>query len=241
MNIINLGGRVVNTYIYEIKDGYVMIDTGYEKGYKKFKNKLKKNNIELKDIKYIFLTHAHDDHAGFLNAILNEQPELKLVVSSRAIEGLRRGQNSFKGGCTSRQGLMFCKLLALLGKGDHQFPPIEKALEKRLLMVTHKTKEDLEKKLEAKIIETPGHTVCSLSLLLPNGILFTGDAAMNGFPSKHRITIWAEDKKVYYRTWKKIIGLEPETLYPTHGKPFSIEDIKKYLPKAKEMKAYKLK
>jgi len=29
MRIINVGDRVMNTWIYEIPDGYVMIDTGY--------------------------------------------------------------------------------------------------------------------------------------------------------------------------------------------------------------------
>ena len=29
MKIINVGERVMNTWIYEIPDGYVMIDTGY--------------------------------------------------------------------------------------------------------------------------------------------------------------------------------------------------------------------
>lgn len=31
-----------------------------------------KNNIKSSDIKYVFLTHAHDDHAGFLNEVLEE-------------------------------------------------------------------------------------------------------------------------------------------------------------------------
>ena len=29
MRIVNVGDRVMNTWIYEIPDGYVMIDTGY--------------------------------------------------------------------------------------------------------------------------------------------------------------------------------------------------------------------
>jgi len=30
MDVYNAGNRVMNTYIYGVLDGYIMIDTGYE-------------------------------------------------------------------------------------------------------------------------------------------------------------------------------------------------------------------
>ena len=95
MNIYNAGSRIVNTYIYPISGGYVMIDTGYENGYKKFCKRLKKQNISLESIKYLFLTHAHDDHAGFLNELLINAPWLMVIVSDKAKPVLQKGQNSF--------------------------------------------------------------------------------------------------------------------------------------------------
>ena len=35
MEIWNVGNRIVNTYIYQIEDGYIMIDTGYDNRFKK--------------------------------------------------------------------------------------------------------------------------------------------------------------------------------------------------------------
>lgn len=70
--MLNAGNRIVNNWIYPIKDGYVVIDTGYENGFKKFKKNISKLHIKLDDIRYVFLTHAHDDHAGFLNQFLSE-------------------------------------------------------------------------------------------------------------------------------------------------------------------------
>ena len=35
MKIYNAGNRVMNTYLYQTKDGFVMIDTGYENNYSK--------------------------------------------------------------------------------------------------------------------------------------------------------------------------------------------------------------
>ncbi|MDD6000662.1 MAG: MBL fold metallo-hydrolase [Bacteroidales bacterium] len=73
-NIINLGNRVVNNYLVKIDDGYALIDTGYDTGFKRFLKKIKKFNINPQKIKYIMLTHAHDDHAGFINEVLAITP-----------------------------------------------------------------------------------------------------------------------------------------------------------------------
>ena len=70
MQINNLGSRIVNAYLIPEKDGYVLIDTGYEDGFKNFSKKLSNAGIDPHKISYVFLTHAHDDHAGFLNDIL---------------------------------------------------------------------------------------------------------------------------------------------------------------------------
>lgn len=66
MKIYNLGNRVVNNYLVSLdEDGYVLIDTGYADGFKGFTKKLEETGVTPKEIKYVFLTHAHDDHAGF--------------------------------------------------------------------------------------------------------------------------------------------------------------------------------
>jgi len=40
--------------------------------------------------------------------------------------------------------------------------------------------------------------------------MFCGDAAMNGFPSLNRITIWAEDKNDFSKSWQIIICMKPK-------------------------------
>jgi metal-dependent hydrolase (beta-lactamase superfamily II) len=59
-----------------------MIDTGYEHNLKDVETKLNKKGIKLSDIKYVFLTHAHDDHAGFLNELLGKNTDLKVIIVS---------------------------------------------------------------------------------------------------------------------------------------------------------------
>ena len=95
--IINLGNRVVNNYLIDYEDGYILIDTGYQNGFRRFQRNIRKRNINPDDIKFIFLTHAHDDHAGFLNDVL-QATDAKVILHPKALDGLRRGQNSFEGG-----------------------------------------------------------------------------------------------------------------------------------------------
>jgi glyoxylase-like metal-dependent hydrolase (beta-lactamase superfamily II) len=65
MEITNIGNRTVNNFIIKTSKGYIVVDTGYAGNYNRFCEKLKKHRISFDEIKYIFITHAHDDHVGF--------------------------------------------------------------------------------------------------------------------------------------------------------------------------------
>lgn len=240
VKIINLGNRVVNNYILETNDGYILIDTGYENNYKAFIKRMSEEKIVLDEIKYIFLTLAHDDHAGFLNELLHHT-KAKVVLHPKAIEGLRRGQNSFAGGCSSWLALMSCKIMTIMGKGEHKFPKIESQFETRYIAIDSDKYVGMERDMPFKVFETPGHTSCSISMLLNNGILFCGDAAMNGIPSIKRVTIWIESIDDFRLSWQKIIALAPKSIYPAHGKPFSVTDLEKYISSLTYLRTYSLK
>lgn len=240
-DVLNFGNRIVNCWGYRIDNGYVIIDTGYENSYRNFKKKLKANNIKINQIKYCFMTHAHDDHAGFINQLLFDNQEVKVIMSDKGICTLRKGQNSFVGGCTSKLALAFCNVMKLFGMGQHKFPPIQAEYESRLIIISNDNRAYLEQELNGKIVETAGHTSDSISLLLNNGYLFCGDAAMNGFPSKYNITIWAEDKVAFLQSWQKIITLQPTKIFSGHGKPFNVQILKRNIGFVENIKLHALK
>ncbi len=237
MNIINLGNRVVNNYLIPGGDGYILIDTGYPNGFYRFQRKLRKAGVDPGQIRLVFLTHAHDDHAGFLNDVL-EATDAKVILHPKAIDGLKRGQNSFEGGCSSRLAYGFCLILSMLGKGAHRYPALREEFMDRLIPIDSDAFQTM--KLPFEVVETPGHTADHIALV-KDGIMFCGDAAMNNFPSRHRVIIWIEDLRQYRRSWETILKINPAMLFPAHGKPFQTSDLEEYLPRLDRIRLYPLK
>ena len=237
MTVINLDTRVVNNYLISSDAGWILIDTGYDGGFQHFKKRLEKNRIRPNEIKYIFLTHAHDDHAGFLNEVL-AATGADVILHPMAIEGLKRGQNSFEGGCSSLPAWLFCQILALFGHGEHRYPAIREEYLGRLIPIGSERFSALGFPYE--ILETPGHTADHIALLAGE-VLFCGDAAMNGFPSRRRTTIWIENLQQYKQSWETILEKCPALLFPAHGSPFKAKDLQKYLKTLDSVKLYPLR
>lgn len=237
MKIINVGNRIVNSYILKLSKGYLLIDTGYPEQFKSFKKRLRKHNIKLEDIAYIFLTHAHDDHAGFLNELL-DNCDAKVILHPQAVNRLREGVNSFDGRCTGYLALAFCRVMKMFGKGEHRFPPVDRP--DRYIVLDNEQRSAVEMELSGTIINLPGHTKDSIGLLLRDGTLFCGDAAMNGFPSLNKVTIWIEDLKEYKKSWEVILNINPSKIYPSHGRAFFKEDLEKNIHKIDRIKLYPL-
>ena len=234
--ICNLGSRVVNSYLISSPAGYILIDTGYAGAFPRFLRKLEKQGVRPREIRYVFLTHAHDDHAGFLNEVL-AATDAEVILHPQAVEGLKKGQNSFRGGCSTRLARLFCGVLALAGHGEHRYPPIRQEYLDRLVPLD--SDRFREMRFPYEILETPGHTADHISLLMGDA-LFCGDAAMNGFPSRRRTIIWIEDPSAYRQSWERILSKRPRMLYPGHGKPFQAEDLRKYLPGLERLRLFPL-
>ena len=226
MEIINAGNRIMNTWLYPIADGWVMIDTGYENSYASVVKKLQKLRINPEEVRYLFLTHAHDDHAGFLEEWMSKYPHTQVIAHEKAIDGLRRGQNSFDGGCSTMLAFLFCQLMALLGNGDHRYPKLNVEHQNNITILNPDNQAQVECALNGKVFYTPGHTEDSISLLV-NGNLFCGDAAMNGLPSSHKITIWVEDKVAFKKSWDEMMASGAKKIYPAHGSPFCPCELRK--------------
>lgn len=245
MDIITLKFSVTNCFLIKTKYKYILIDTGYEEDWELFCNRLKVANVNLDNISHIILTHHHDDHSGLLNKILNENNNIKIVMSYLAKDLLLKGVNdqSHGGGLINKR----IKLLILLKKiyiglilrkvinrENLTFPPYK--LRKNDILIKGETKlRDIGIDLDGKIIETPGHSIDSITILFDDGDCMVGDAAANflQFAGTKYCVVYICDLNEYYRSWEKIISENALRIFPAHGEQFKVEKLKDNLWKNK--------
>ncbi len=229
MKYIDIGNMVLCQYLIRIPDGYMALDTGYAGGLDRYCKVLRKKSIPVDDIKYLFLTHAHDDHAGFVSEFLTASGAT-LICDREAPERLLEGHNQWIGGCSGRLAKAFVSSMKLFGKGKHEFPPYNVSADDsdNTIIWDRKSQPLRDVGIPADIISLPGHTADSIGILTDDGQLFCGDAAMNGFPSIHRNIIWIENLDEYKRSWDFMIESGATQILPSHGKPFPASDLVKY-------------
>ena len=76
--------------------------------------------------------------------------------------------------------------------------------------------------IRGEIIETPGHSDDSVSLVLDSGLAFTGDLHLPDLME-------GEARELTCQSWKYLLRLNTKRVYPGHGEPFQIEDVKRSL------------
>jgi glyoxylase-like metal-dependent hydrolase (beta-lactamase superfamily II) len=227
MKIFNIGDRIVNNYIVQTDKGYMVIDTGYPGNYARFLRRLQKIGIAASDIRYIFITHVHDDHVGFLNELITETGATP-VMHVEGAERLLAGHNRFTGGCSGVLAKIFVEGMRLAGRGRHEFPAVKIDETSGAVLWNGEQQFFRQQGVGLEIIPLPGHTGDSIGLLTDNGILFCGDACMNGFPSIRRNIIWIENTERYRQSWDAMIQSPAQIIYPSHGAPFPKKDLIRY-------------
>ena len=218
---------ITKCYLIQCSSGYFLVDTGYSSDYGKFVEKLRRLDISISDIKYVFLTHHHDDHAGFLAKLLG-QTDAKLIVHKNAVAPLQRGEPEYTMKPVNLRIQVIHSIFRLFRK-NVKYPPV--LLKKDDLII----QEDDEKFLasigiDGKIIYTPGHSSDSMSIVLGDGNAFVGDLAMNFLRFsgiKHR-PIYLDNIDDVFDGWKRITENGARTIHPAHGSPFPAQRLTFY-------------
>ena len=238
MKLLNIGNRILNNYLIETDKGYVVIDTGYAGKYPRFLKGLENKGVNKTDIKYIFITHVHDDHVGFLNELRNDT-NATIIMHNESPERLLAGHNKLIGGCPNRLAEVFVESMNLIGKGEHRFPVVKIDDTDDVVLWDEGNQYFKQLGIGLEIIALPGHTSDSIGLLTDDGFLFCGDACMNNFPSIKRDIIWIENLEEYKESWYKMIGSPAKVIYPSHGSPFPKEDLIKYSNHLNKLKLHR--
>ncbi len=223
--------NMTSIYLLPCDGGYLQIDTGYEKDYDLYRKKLSKTGIPIEKIRYIFLTHHHDDHAGFLNQLTRDTNAV-VIMHERSVDLLASGQNdkSRGGGYVNN----YVKLLAGLKMrlDPHwtlSFPPYQ--IRPMDITVNERDEQLLRRfGISGKILYTPGHCIDHISLILDSGEAFCGDAAANmlRWAGTKYCTVFMTDMKKAYSSWDRIVEAGATHILPSHGRAFSATKLQQY-------------
>ncbi len=219
----------INTIIVGVDNCYliqgrstILIDGGTSGKFNSFTNGVESLGIDPDEIETIIITHSHWDHIGCARQI-KEVTGAKVMVHKNEKSVIENGEFFIPPPLTT-WGSIIGVLISNWGR-KFQIEPCK---------VDIVIEDDLSLEqfgINGKAIFTPGHSPGSVTVLLDTGEAFVGDLAMNQFPLTLRpsFPIFGMDESVLIKSWKKLINMGAEKIYPAHGKPFTVEKlIKKY-------------
>lgn len=205
----------------------MLIDVYYPGYYGQFEKKLEKIGITASDIKYLLLTHHHDDHAGFA-AELVRNTGCRVIAHRNALSALEKGDSEDACDKPVNRRLQIVFTFYMLFHKEFKFPPVR--LAERDIIIEGDNDEFLKGiGIDGVILHTPGHTRDSISVLLSDGSAFVGDTAMNFLRWTgvgHR-PIYIEDIDTVYESWRKLRERGARVIYPSHGNCFSAAKLDK--------------
>jgi hydroxyacylglutathione hydrolase len=216
--IIGIPTNTANAY-FLVGERVILVDSGSPGNEKHILETLEHHQLQPKDLSLILLTHGHWDHLGSAEAIK--------AVSKAPIALHHADLGLAAAGKAKLKPYGFGTALLEPYFSSKRFYPITPDL---ILNGT----ETLEAYgVNAKLLETPGHTDGSVSVLLDNGDAIIGDVLRGDFVLGNRPNwhFFYDDLNVVRSSIKKLLSLKLERLFVGHGKPFSFGSLEQRFSK----------
>lgn len=207
----------------------VLIDAGAPMGMGSFVSHLKKLNVDPKEISLILLTHGHWDHIASL-APIREMTGAKVAIHHRDQPSVENGTPPFPAGVNAYGRAMSALAKALI---HPKLPRIRVDLA-----INDSGLSLAEYGIPGKVVYTPGHSMGHISILLDSGDALVGDMAMNDWYLRLTpgLPVLADDINMVVESWKKILPMGIQRVYPAHGMDFHVDVMKKEIANFKGTK-----
>jgi len=193
ITIVNVGYRSTNYWVISAGTSRLLVDLGWPGTMGRMRAVLKRMDVPLKEIRYGLATHFHIDHAGVAQELKGAGvPLLVLETQVQAIP-----------------------LMKTWIKPQDNYLDI--TLDDNLVISFAESRSVLEQiGIPGEILPTPGHSDDSVSLLLDDGSVFTGDLTHPNFIS-------VEDPAVVLASWRLLQEKGATQVYPGHGPVWPLE------------------
>jgi ribonuclease/clavin/mitogillin len=187
VSIVNVGYRSTNYWVISAGRSRVLVDLGWPGTMGMMRANLSRADIPLREIQFSLATHYHIDHAGLAQELKNAGvPLLMLDVQVPFIHLMKRH----------------------IKARDH-FTEI--SMEGNVIISVSESRALLHRVgIAGEIVQTPGHSEDSVSLLLDDGPVFTGDL------TDPRM-VGAEDPNVVRGSWQLLKDRGATQVYAGHG------------------------
>ena len=194
ITIVNVGYLSTNYWVVSAGRSRLLVDLGYPGTMGTMQARLKQMDVPLKEIKYALATHYHIDHAGLAQELKHAGVSLLVMETQVAAIPLMK---------------RFTK------PQDHY---VEISLDGNVRISFIESRPLLAQiGISGEILPTPGHSDDSVSLLLDDGSVFTGDLT----PSEHA---WGDTEGVVRASWRLLKKRGARMVYPAHGPVREIQD-----------------
>jgi hydroxyacylglutathione hydrolase len=195
--------RGANSYLRLVGNDVTVIDAGLPGSADRIVDYVKEIGLLPTNVKSIVVTHPDMDHAGGVSE-LKEATGARVAVHEADAAGLS-GEKAPK----TAKGAM-----GLVMKAARGFMKI-KPVKPDIILKDGDTIDGL------LVIHTPGHTVGSICLYIPQAALFVGDALRTDDDGRPKLSpdLMNEDTRQAKESVRRIASLEFSTLLPGHGPP----------------------
>jgi len=187
LTIVNVGYLSTNYWVVSAGRSRMLVDLGYPGTMGTMKARLHQMDIPLAEIRYALATHYHIDHAGLAQ-------ELKLAGVSLLVLDVQ---------------VSAIPLMKQFTKPKDHY--VEVSLDGNWVISASESRRVLAQAgISAEILPTPGHSDDSVSLLLDDGSVFTGDL------TPYELA-YGESAALVRASWQLLVDKGARTIYPGHG------------------------
>ncbi len=186
--------RNTNCYLLYKK---ILVDTDWAGTLQYFYKCIKQNNVAMREIEFLFITHFHPDHMGIAQELA--ESGIKIIVFEEQREYIHSSDKIFE------------------KEKNNGFKPIK---EENIIVIPCADSRRLLQSvgIKGEVIHTPGHSDDSISILLDEGVAIVGDL----YPIH---SVAAYDNEELENSWNMILAHKVELVYYGHAKPDNIKDI----------------
>lgn len=190
--VVNVGYRSTNYWVVSAGTSRLLVDLGFPGTIGALSASLARRGVPIDEVRHGLATHYHIDHAGAAQDL--KQRGMRLVVVDLQVPAV--------------------PAMGRWTKPQDGYTPI--ALDDNLVTSIADSRRLLSGLgLAGQIVHTPGHSDDSVSLLLDDGAVFTGDLTLPSMAD-------GEAAPVVLDSWRRLHRLGATRVHPGHGSIFPI-------------------